>query len=72
MPDTWALPERWSPECSNTSRRRDVYKRQTSHRAYSKEEMEKVGITMGQLRFSVGLEDIDDILEELDKALTRV
>lgn len=48
------------------------YPAKTSHRAYSKEEMERVGITMGQLRFSVGLENIDDILEELDKALTRV
>ena len=48
------------------------YPAKTSHRAYSKEEMEKCGISMGQLRFSTGLEKIEDILEEFDKAFKSV
>jgi methionine-gamma-lyase len=48
------------------------YPAKTSHRAYSAKDMAKVGITIGQLRFSIGLEDIDDIIEEFDKALTKV
>ena len=34
--------------------------------------MAKVGISMGQLRFSIGLENADDIIEELDNALRHV
>lgn len=41
-----------------------------SHAAIPKQEREKRGITEGLLRFSVGLEDPDDLLEDLDKALT--
>lgn len=48
------------------------YPAKTSHRAYTEEEMQNVGISMGQLRFSIGLEDADDIIEELDKALKKV
>lgn len=48
------------------------YPAKTSHRAYSPEEMAKVGISMGQLRFSIGLENADDIIEELDNALRHV
>ena len=48
------------------------YPARTSHRAYSAEELDNVGIPMGQLRFSIGLEDIDDIIEEFDKALKKV
>ena len=48
------------------------YPAKTSHRAYSKEEMERCGISMGQLRFSTGLEKIEDVLEEFDKAFKSV
>jgi methionine-gamma-lyase len=48
------------------------YPAKTSHRAYSKEEMERCGISMGQLRFSTGLERIDDVIEEMDKAFESV
>jgi methionine-gamma-lyase len=48
------------------------YPAKTSHRAYSKEEMERVGISNGQLRFSIGLEDVDDIIRELGAALDRI
>ena len=30
-----------------------------------------MGITDGMLRLSVGLEDVDDLLEELDRAARR-
>ena len=48
------------------------YAAKTSHRAYSKENMQKLGITMGQLRFSVGLEDIDDVINEFDRVLAKI
>ena len=48
------------------------YPAKTSHRAYSPEELKNVGISMGQLRFSIGLEDIDDIIEEFEEALKYV
>ena len=41
----------------------------TSHRFYDREARLKVGITDGQLRFSVGLEDVKDIIAELAAAL---
>jgi len=48
------------------------YPAKTSHRAYSKEEMERVGISNGQLRFSIGLEEVDDIISEFKAALDRL
>lgn len=48
------------------------YPAKTSHRAYSKEEMETVGISTGQLRFSIGLEDADDIIAELSAAFDKI
>jgi methionine-gamma-lyase len=48
------------------------YPAKTSHRAYSREELEKCGISMGQLRFSTGLECAEDIIEELDRAFESV
>lgn len=48
------------------------YPAKTSHRAYSEEDMRNAGISMGQLRFSIGLEEVDDIIEELEIALSYV
>lgn len=48
------------------------YPAKTSHRAYSPEDMKAAGISMGQLRFSIGLEEADDIIAELEKALEKV
>ncbi len=45
------------------------YPAKTSHRAYSKAELDKAGISLGQLRFSAGIEAADDILAQLDGAL---
>ena len=48
------------------------YPAKTSHRAYTPEERAAAGIAPGQLRFSIGLEDGDDLLEELAAALDEV
>ena len=48
------------------------YAAKTSHRFYPPEERERAGITMGQLRFSIGLENPDDIIAELDEALKAI
>jgi len=41
----------------------------TTHRQLTPEEQAKVGVTPEMLRLSVGIEHIDDILEDLDQAL---
>jgi cystathionine beta-lyase/cystathionine gamma-synthase len=44
----------------------------TTHAALGQEERERIGITEGLVRLSVGIEDIDDILGDLDQALAAV
>ncbi|MGH9512760.1 MAG: O-acetylhomoserine aminocarboxypropyltransferase/cysteine synthase family protein [Terriglobales bacterium] len=41
----------------------------TTHRQLTPEEQKKVGVTPEMLRLSVGIEHIDDIIEDLDQAL---
>ena len=41
----------------------------TTHKNLSDEARKELGIGPGVLRFSVGLEDIDDLLEDFDRAL---
>lgn len=41
----------------------------TSHYNYSDRELERAGVTAGMVRLSVGLEDEDDLLADLDQAL---
>jgi methionine-gamma-lyase len=48
------------------------YPAKTSHRAYSPEKLTEAGISMGTLRFSVGLERIEDVIEEFDRAFKNV
>jgi methionine-gamma-lyase len=43
-----------------------------SHRPYSKQEREALGITENQLRLSVGLEDADDIIQYLSEGLKQI
>ncbi|MFF2753246.1 cystathionine beta-lyase [Psychrobacillus sp. NPDC058041] len=43
---------------------------QMSHAAMPKEEREKRGITDGLLRFSVGLENVDDLIADFEQAFT--
>jgi methionine-gamma-lyase len=48
------------------------YPIKTSHRFYDKEALDKAGIVPGQLRFSIGLEDENDIIEDLSRALNKI
>lgn len=43
-----------------------------THSTYSKEEREKAGITDGLIRLSVGLENVDDIIADLESALSLI
>ncbi len=43
-----------------------------SHATMSKEEREKVGIAEGQVRFSVGIEEPEHLIADLDQALEKV
>lgn len=44
----------------------------STHRQLSDEQLQQAGITPGLIRLSVGLEDIEDIIADLDKALSHV
>ncbi|GKU26324.1 trans-sulfuration enzyme family protein [Clostridium folliculivorans] len=48
------------------------YPVKTSHRALTDQELKKANISKGLIRVSVGLEDIDDIISEFDKALAKI
>ena len=41
----------------------------TSHRKMDPEDRDKIGITKNLLRFSVGIEDADDLINDLSNAL---
>jgi len=41
-----------------------------THASIPKEEREKVGVTDGLIRLSVGIEDIEDLIQDLDRALS--
>jgi cystathionine beta-lyase/cystathionine gamma-synthase len=43
----------------------------SSHRDLPEAERKKMGITEGCLRLSVGIEDVEDIMKDLDQALTN-
>lgn len=43
-----------------------------THRQLSDEQLKAAGIDAGMIRFSVGLENIDDILADLDQAFSKV
>lgn len=44
----------------------------TTHRQLSAEELEKAGVSEDMLRLSIGLEHIDDLIADLDQALSQV
>src|ERR1043166_7848057 len=48
-----------------------IHPASTTHRQLSEEEQVKAGVTPDMIRLSVGLENIDDILWDLDQALAR-
>ena len=41
-----------------------------THASVPKEEREKLGITEGLVRLSVGIEDLEDLIEDLDRAMS--
>jgi cystathionine beta-lyase/cystathionine gamma-synthase len=43
----------------------------SSHRDLTGHERESIGITEGCIRLSVGIEDVNDIIQDLDQALTN-
>ena len=43
-----------------------------THSSYPREERLKAGITDGQVRLSIGIEDVEDIIADLDQALKVV
>ncbi len=43
-----------------------------THATYSEEELRKVGIHEGLIRLSVGIEDPEDLIEDLDRALSQI
>jgi O-acetylhomoserine (thiol)-lyase len=49
-----------------------VHPASTTHSQMSKETLEKIGITQGTVRISVGIEHIDDIIQDIEQALNRI
>jgi O-acetylhomoserine (thiol)-lyase len=41
----------------------------TTHYRMSDEDLKKAGITAGSVRLSIGLEDAEDLIADLDRAL---
>ena len=48
-----------------------IHPASTTHRQLSEEEQIKAGVTPDMVRLSIGIEDIDDILWDLDQALQK-
>ena len=44
----------------------------STHRQLTDEQLVAAGINPGLIRFSVGLEDIDDILEDIEQSLSKI
>ena len=44
----------------------------TSHRSYTADELARIGVNSGTIRFSCGLEEPDEIISELEKALSEL
>ena len=43
----------------------------TTHQRISEEERAQLGITDGFVRLSIGLEDIDDLKEDIEQSLSK-
>ena len=44
----------------------------TTHRQLSESELESAGVTPDMIRMSVGIEHVDDIIWDIDQALSRI
>ncbi|MBI3934488.1 MAG: PLP-dependent transferase, partial [Acidobacteria bacterium] len=43
-----------------------------THAYFSEAERQRLGITQGLVRLSVGIEDVEDLLTDLDQALAAI
>jgi methionine-gamma-lyase len=43
-----------------------------THSTYSNQELKNVGISEGLIRLSVGIEDVDDLIDDLDAGLSLI
>lgn len=43
-----------------------------SHSSVSEEEKKELGLTEGILRLSVGIEDVEDLIDDLEQALEKI
>ncbi len=48
------------------------YPAKTSHRSLNEEELKKANISKGLIRISAGLENVDDVIAEFEKALNKI
>lgn len=48
------------------------YPAKTSHRSLNEEELKKANISKGLIRISAGLENVDDVIAEFEKALDKI
>jgi O-acetylhomoserine (thiol)-lyase len=48
-----------------------IHPASTTHQQLTREEQEKTGVTEDYIRLSIGLEDIEDIKEDIDQALKQ-
>ena len=48
-----------------------IHPASTTHQQLTREEQEETGVTEDYIRLSVGLEDIEDIKEDIDQALKK-
>ena len=49
-----------------------IHPASTTHHRMDKKALEKAGITEGTIRLSIGLEDIEDLIDDLDIALNKI
>ena len=49
-----------------------TYPALTTHRQLNDEQLEACGVTNDFMRLSVGLEDVEDIIEDIENALSKI
>ena len=49
-----------------------IHPASTTHAQLNKTELDKVGITEDLIRISVGIEDLDDLVKDINSALSKV
>lgn len=49
-----------------------IHPASTTHQQLTREEQEETGVTEDYIRLSIGLEDVEDIIEDIDQALAGV